>query len=48
MSNRARAAPRLNDDQVSELLGLLSNADSAELKTRRRAMERWAVTSTTM
>jgi hypothetical protein len=32
MSNGARAAPRLSDDQLAGLLGLLSNADSAELK----------------
>jgi hypothetical protein len=32
MSSRAPAAPRLSDEQLAGLLGLLSNADSAELK----------------
>jgi hypothetical protein len=32
MSENAPAAPRLSDDQVSQLLGLLSSSDSAELK----------------
>jgi hypothetical protein len=32
MSSRAPAAPRLSDEQLADLLGLLSNADSAELK----------------
>ncbi len=30
--SKAPAAPRLSDDQLSDLLGLLSNSDSAELK----------------